>query len=991
MSLKMLVKLQEEGNCSICLELLTKPLSLSCGHSFCQTCITGNKEAKMNPGGESSCPVCGVKYSFGDLRPNQHLGNIVEHFRELKLSLSKEELKSDLCERHGEKLLFFCKEDRKVICWLCERSKDHRGHHTFFMEEVVKECQEKLQAALKRLRKEQQVAEKLEVDIREEKISWKYQIQMERQRIHTEFNQLRSILDCEEQRELQKLEEEEKKTLDNLAEAEAELAQQSQLLKELISDLERRREWSEKELLQDMSGIMKWSEIWTLKKPKTVSKKLKSVFRAPDLSGMLEMFRELTHVQCYWVDITLNPVNLNLNLDLSEDQRQVIPVPIWPMKHHNYGIVSSQYFFSGKYYWEVDVSKKTAWLLGVYSGTRAHDVKFGVRQNTNHPSVYFRYRPRFGYWVIGLQNQCEYSAFEDSATSDPKVLTLSVPVHPRHIGVFLDYEAGIVSFFNVTNHGSLIYKFSKCCFSQAAYPYFNPWDCPAPMTLCPPSFSRAMAMASKILVNIKEEVTCPICLDLLKEPLSLDCGHSFCRACITANNKESAATQEEKSSCPVCRISYEPGHLRPNRHLANIVEQLRGVKLSPEEEQKKELCVRHGEKLLLFCKQDENVICPICERSQEHRGHQTFLIEEIVQEYQDKFQGALEQMWEKLQKAGHLEAQVKERTTSWKNQIQKDRQGVQAEFAKLRGLMDLAEQTELQQLNMEEEVILHKLAEDENELIQQSQLIEDLISDLEHRLQVSNVEKLQNVTDIMQRCWDFTLKEPKSFHEQPRRVYQAPDLRGMLRGLADLASVRCSWVDVTLNQTTYKHTVEISANKREVRNLCDNYPVTKYPNYYYDYSVLGSPVFTNGKHYWEVDVSKKSSWILGVCGENHCQRIVEKFALRVDKLTFKQDFYAGLQPACNMWAIGLQNRSEYLAFEEIYSHYPKILSFSMTVPPSRVGVFLDYEAGTVSFYNVTNHGSRIYEYSKCCFPKRICPYLNPLNCTFPMTICERGP
>ncbi|XP_032282958.1 tripartite motif-containing protein 34-like isoform X3 [Phoca vitulina] len=223
----------------------------------------------------------------------------MERIREFKLNPEKE-LKRNLCVRHEEKLLLFCKEDRKVICWLCERSQEHHGHHTFLVEEVVKECQEKLQAALERLRKEQQKAEKLEADIREERTSWKYQIQTERQRIWTEFNQLRSILDSEEQRELQKLEEEEKRILDSLAEAEAELAQQNQLVKELISDLEHRRKWSTVDLLQDMSGIMKWSEIWTLKKPKTVSKRLKSVFHAPDLSTMLRMCRELTHVQCYW-------------------------------------------------------------------------------------------------------------------------------------------------------------------------------------------------------------------------------------------------------------------------------------------------------------------------------------------------------------------------------------------------------------------------------------------------------------------------------------------------------------------------------------------------------------------------------------------------------------------------------------------------------------------------------------------------------------------
>ncbi|XP_045638882.1 tripartite motif-containing protein 34-like isoform X3 [Ursus americanus] len=257
MALKIL-NIQDEVSCPICLELLTESLTLDCGHSFCQACITMNtKEVEISPGEESSCPVCGVRFSLGNLWPNQHLVNIMERIREFKLN-AEEELKRDLCVRHEEKLRLFCKEDRKVICWLCERSQEHRGHHTFLVEEVVKECQEKLQAALERLRKEQQEAEKLEAAIREERTSWKYQVQTERQRIWTEFSQLRSVLDSEEQRELQKLEEEEKRILDSLAEAETELAQQNQLVKELISDLEHRRKWSTVDLLQDMSGIMKW-------------------------------------------------------------------------------------------------------------------------------------------------------------------------------------------------------------------------------------------------------------------------------------------------------------------------------------------------------------------------------------------------------------------------------------------------------------------------------------------------------------------------------------------------------------------------------------------------------------------------------------------------------------------------------------------------------------------------------------------------------------
>ncbi|CAK6449103.1 unnamed protein product [Pipistrellus nathusii] len=260
MASEFLENMKEKVTCAICLELLTEPLSLNCGHSFCQACITDNKKPEIGPGGESSCPVCGVRYSFGSLWLNQHLANIVERVKEVKLSPEEGQMK-DLCLSHGERLQLFCKEDRKAICQFCEWSQEHRGHQIFLMEEVVKEYQEKLKTTLDRLRKEHREAEKLGTDIRKERTSWKNQIQTEKQRIQTEFNQLRSILDSEEQRELQKLEEEETKTLHDLAEAENELVQQSQLLEELISDLECRSEWSALELLQDTSGIMKWC-VW---------------------------------------------------------------------------------------------------------------------------------------------------------------------------------------------------------------------------------------------------------------------------------------------------------------------------------------------------------------------------------------------------------------------------------------------------------------------------------------------------------------------------------------------------------------------------------------------------------------------------------------------------------------------------------------------------------------------------------------------------------
>ena len=80
-----------------------------------------------------------------------------------------------------------------------------------------------------------------------------------------------------------------------------------------------------------------------------------------------------------------------------------------------------------------------------------------------------------------------------------------------------------------------------------------------------------VAMASGKLVNLQEKLTCPICLELLAEPFSLDCGQSFCQACNTANNKESMIGLDGERRCPVFRIKYEPGNLWPHWHLANGV------------------------------------------------------------------------------------------------------------------------------------------------------------------------------------------------------------------------------------------------------------------------------------------------------------------------------------------------------------------------------------------------------------------------------------
>ncbi|XP_053528074.1 tripartite motif-containing protein 5-like isoform X2 [Artibeus jamaicensis] len=481
-------------------------------------------------------------------------------------------------------------------------------------------------------------------------------------------------------------------------------------------------------------------------------------------------------------------------------------------------------------------------------------------------------------------------------------------------------------------------------------------------------------MASGILINMKEEVTCPICLELLTEPMSLDCGHTFCQTCISAN-KESMVSEGE-SRCPVCRIRYQPGNLRPNRHVANIVEMLRKTKLSPEEEQKTDLCERHGEKLLLFCKEDGKFICWLCERSQEHRDHHTFLIEEVAREY--------------------------------KNQIKSEIQSAQDCFKKMRDVLYSKEQEEVQKLEKEKRDIFSDLEQSESEQVQQTLLLSDLISELEHRLQGSTMKMLQDVNGILERSQTFTLKRPKIFSKEQRRVFQVPDLNGMLQVFDELADVRRYWDHITLDPPTDRRNVAISADLRQVR-----YEYHCNPQVQHDFSfilgnhenrchqegnngVVGVPSITSGKHYWEVDVSNKRTWILGVCSQkspslNLLYELNGMFVRRKVHIsplfTLRTLVTTPAPKGDGYWVIQLVNGCEYNALTKFsFSDVFKV-TLNPTVPPHRVGVFLDYDACTVSFYNITNHGFLIYKFSSCSFSQEMYPYFSPMTCDVPMTLC----
>uniref|UniRef100_A0A452IBI3 RING-type domain-containing protein n=1 Tax=Gopherus agassizii TaxID=38772 RepID=A0A452IBI3_9SAUR len=160
-------------------------------------------------------------------------------------------------------------------------------------------------------------------------------------------------------------------------------------------------------------------------------------------------------------------------------------------------------------------------------------------------------------------------------------------------------------------------------------------------------------MASAVPIGkALEEATCSICLEYLTEPVTIECGHNFCRACITQYSERRKSQSGTKFPCPECRALFQKGNFRPNRQLANIIESIKPLRLQPGQAQNENLCETHKEKLQLFYKED---------------GKATFAvpIEEVAQGYKVKLQEILGPLRQKLEEALALVSAEEKKIREW--------------------------------------------------------------------------------------------------------------------------------------------------------------------------------------------------------------------------------------------------------------------------------------------------------------------------------------
>uniref|UniRef100_UPI0037E935C8 E3 ubiquitin-protein ligase TRIM21-like n=1 Tax=Semicossyphus pulcher TaxID=241346 RepID=UPI0037E935C8 len=517
---------EDQFLCSICLDVFTDPVSTPCGHNFCKTCITqhwdvnvscqcpnckkvyntrpelqvntfisevaaqfrqsaqqkassSSSEQQVSKPGEvpcdvctgtklkalKSCLVCLASYCETHLEPHLTMSGLKRH----QLIDPVENLEGRMCEKHDKLLELFCKTDQMCVCVLCS-VLDHKTHDVVPLKEVYEgkkaelgkteaETQEMIQ---KRRLKIQEIKRSVELSNQNADREIAEGVQVFTALMEPVERSLAELLDTIKE-ELRKTEKQAEGFIKELEQEISELEKRSSEVEQLSRSEDHLHFLQSFTSLNAAPPTKDWTEVSVCppsyegtvvravnQLEETLRKQMKKLFEA-----------ELKRVQQHEVDVTLDPDTAHPELILSDDGKQVHHrkrkknLPDTPERFDTcVNVLAKQSFSSGRFYYEVQVKGKTEWALGV------------ARESINRKGKIIL-KPQDGYWTIFLRNEKEYTA-----CADPSVC-LSLKSQPEKVGVFVDYEEGLVSFYDV-DAAALIYSFTGCSFTERLHPLFSP-------------------------------------------------------------------------------------------------------------------------------------------------------------------------------------------------------------------------------------------------------------------------------------------------------------------------------------------------------------------------------------------------------------------------------------------------------------------------------------------------------------------------------------